>query len=524
MIYIEKLYIEGFKKFHKFEIDFNPNMNIIVGENESGKSTILEAIQIVLNQDYKNADKTILRELFNVEMIKDFKKNPSIKSLPRILIEMKLHMDSKDNGAEYFYGENNTSKNLEYGISFECSFDIELGLSLIPTINSGKIPYEYYSFKWSTYCGLPYVSIRKPFESIFIDTSKGDKLNSFNYFNRSLFNSTYTDDAKLNAKNVFGNGLDELFNNLNLDKIDDKRSFGINNKKVILESILTIYENDIPLENKGSGMESLIKTQIALNKKSKLDVILIEEPENHLCSTNLNLMLNEIDNKKENAQVILTTHNNLIASRLNLNNVIWINNNNSYSLKNVNENTSKFFVKADGNSFLQMLLAKKIVFVEGATEYLLLPSIYKKTTGRTLEEDGIAIISCNGISYKRYLSIAKDLDKRIAVITDNDKKQTRIDDAKEYNQENDNIHIYMDDCTNNWTWEVCLYRLNKDLLDSKIEINPKKDYKFNGEEMESKVLGKMLNNKVEIAYMIETNNLEYNIPQYVKEAMEWVRK
>ncbi len=50
MGYIKKLYIDGLKRFEHFEIEFNERLSILVGENEAGKSTILEAIRIVLNQ------------------------------------------------------------------------------------------------------------------------------------------------------------------------------------------------------------------------------------------------------------------------------------------------------------------------------------------------------------------------------------------------------------------------------------------------------------------------------------------
>ncbi len=36
-----------------------------MGENEAGKSTLLEAIRIVLNQQYCNADKSVLKERYN---------------------------------------------------------------------------------------------------------------------------------------------------------------------------------------------------------------------------------------------------------------------------------------------------------------------------------------------------------------------------------------------------------------------------------------------------------------------------
>jgi hypothetical protein len=40
----------------------------------------------------------------------------------------------------------------------------------------------------------------------------------------------------------------------------------------------------------------------------------------------------------------------------------------------------------------------------------------------------------------------------------------------------------------------------------------------------SKVLGKMLNNKVEIAYLLLKKQIDFEIPQYVKDAIEWLNK
>ena len=73
--YIKSLHIEGFKKFLSLDVVFNEHMNILVGENEAGKSTILDAIKTVLNQQYRNSDKSVLRDLFNTQAVSDFKKN-----------------------------------------------------------------------------------------------------------------------------------------------------------------------------------------------------------------------------------------------------------------------------------------------------------------------------------------------------------------------------------------------------------------------------------------------------------------
>ena len=65
---IKKVYIENFKSFRKLELDLNSGINILVGNNEAGKSTILEAIHLaltgLLNGKYLKNDLT--EYLFNI--------------------------------------------------------------------------------------------------------------------------------------------------------------------------------------------------------------------------------------------------------------------------------------------------------------------------------------------------------------------------------------------------------------------------------------------------------------------------
>lgn len=526
MNYIKSLNVQGFKKFLSLNVEFNEHMNILVGENEAGKSTIIEAIKIVLNQQYRNADKSVLRDLFNTTMVTEFQAKPSIKTLPFILIEIELALDTKQKNAEYFYGEvyGNRKKQVQkFGIRFECKFDEELGTGLEESIIVGKIPYEYYSLSWNTYANRPYQMIKRPLQFIAIDTSGNTTAPTFNYYNRTLFSSKYDQSIQMKAKNAFRDQLDQAFDRIGLPQIDERRKFGVDGKKVVLETILSVYENSIALENRGSGMESLIKTQIALDRKNGLDVILMEEPENHLCFTNLRKMLQEISEKQDDSHIIIATHNNMIASRLNLNNVLWITENKVLSLGNVNNDVAKFFVKADDNAFLQLLLSSKVFLVEGATEFLLLPHFYEQITGRNIENDEITVISCNGISYKKYLAIAEATAKRIAVITDNDKEQSKINFASKFNKQNILQHIFMSESIDNWTWEVCIYQANKLALDSMIKVETNAKYLYHGKEYGA-VLGKMLNNKVDIAYQMLISGIEFEIPQYIKDAIAWINE
>ena len=47
---IEKLIIKNYKLFNDIAIEMNSDVNIFVGENDSGKTTILEALSIVLTR------------------------------------------------------------------------------------------------------------------------------------------------------------------------------------------------------------------------------------------------------------------------------------------------------------------------------------------------------------------------------------------------------------------------------------------------------------------------------------------
>lgn len=523
---IKSLHIEGFKKFKTLDVEFNEHINILVGENEAGKSTILDAIKTVLNQQYRLADKSVLRDLFNAQMVEAFEANPSVKTLPRILIEIELVLDPKTKNADYFYGEvyGTLKKQYEkFGIRFECKYDELLGAGMEQSILEKKIPYEYYALSWMTFANNPYQTIRRPLQFLAIDTTNNTTALAFNSYNRALFTSRYDEITRAKVKNEFRTKLVEAFNSAELPELGDDRKFGVDTKKVVLENILSVYEGTIALENRGSGMESLIKTEIALEKANGLDVILMEEPENHLSFTTLHRMLYEISIKQKESQIIVATHNNMIASRLNLNNVFWITESGVKSLSGVDKKVAEFFVKADNNSFLQLLLSNKAFLIEGATEFLLLPYFYKQITGKTIEEDNISVISCNGISYKNYLEIAKKTGKKICIITDNDGKQTKIDEATTFNKSTTLQHIFLGTTTDDWTWEACLYNLNKEILDEMIEVEARADYLFHNKDY-GQVLGKMLNNKVETAYNILLSNKAFEVPKYIKDAIVWLRK
>lgn len=524
MQYLKRMKIRGFKKFKKFDMNFNEKINIVVGDNESGKSTLLEAIDVVISQKYKNYDKYIIKELINRELISEYEANPNIESLPKINIDIEFELESLPKFAIYRGMNHHFEKNkMIFGISYKCEIPSEFIPELMPMIELGKIPYEYYQMSWNTFQGDTYNTLKKPLKFLLIDNANIDSTNSFNYYNKTLFANSHDDANQLKIKSDFRTKINKLFEELELNKVNEHQKFGVNERKIIFENIITILDDNIPLENKGKGKENIIKTKIALDKNvGNMDVVAIEEPENHLSFTNLRKMIKEIEKQTDN-QLIITTHESMIASSLNLKNVTWIKENSNSTLSELDDEDCKFFLKSTNNNILQYILSNKVILVEGPTEALLIPRIFEMLFHNSLENFGITIIDCSGIKYKRYLDIAYKMKKRVAVLTDNDKKQKNIDFKNKFNLESENIKIFMDNSIENWTWEVCFYNLNNEKLDKLITIDENADYFVHGVNY-GQVLGKMLNNKVDIAYLMYDNEFNYEIPEYIKEALEWIKE
>ena len=74
-----------------------------------------------------------------------------------------------------------------------------------------------------------------------------------------------------------------------------------------------------------------------------------------------------------------------------------------------------------------------------------------------------------------------------------------------------------------WTWEACIYKENKTTLDGMIDVQAGAVYKFHNKDYGA-VLGKMLNNKVDVAYQMLTSGKIFVVPQYIKDAIGWLRE
>lgn len=519
---IRRLKIINFKKFYgEIDVNFNEDLNIIIGDNEAGKSTILLALDLVLSGSKSKINTIGLENIFNSRIIKEFMEgNRAYNDLPIIYIELYLN----ETGNFDLNGNNNTEKINADGLYLKISPDEEYAKIINESLRNPKavFPFEYYKYTFKTFADDTYNNYKKPIQHILIDSSTISNEHQIREYIASLYGSCTDEETRNLYNNEFRKIKKDFEKNTlkNLNNSLEDIKFGLsNNNKYSLENNLMLYESEVSLSNMGSGTQCMLKINNSIKKQSKnIDIILIEEPENHLSSLNMRKMINNIMNVNQK-QMFITTHNSLICSRLNLNKVIALSRNNIKTLEfnKIDKETAKYFVKCPSNNLLDFILAEKVILVEGAAEYILMEKMYEIETKKTIHEDKINIISVNGLSFKRYLEIAESLKNKVAVITDNDKNYEENIKNKYHKYENENnIKIFSDNDENRYTFEVCIYEDNKNFLDDKISIKTKDKQKF------------MLNNKAEVAYKI-LNELEksargFNVPKYIKEAIKWIRE
>lgn len=71
---IKKIKIQNYRIFQNFELDLQSGMNIIVGDNDCGKSTLLEAVSLALTKRLKGTplEQMLSPYLFNAQTTKTY--------------------------------------------------------------------------------------------------------------------------------------------------------------------------------------------------------------------------------------------------------------------------------------------------------------------------------------------------------------------------------------------------------------------------------------------------------------------
>lgn len=435
-------------------------MNLIVGENDAGKTAIIDGIKLLLgtlsddydrisNTDFYTHDgKTFSEELKIVGYFTDLSDEEASKFLewisftqdakPILKVTLRITKKKNPNGNEYFdrkfYGGDNNS---------ETVMDSEVrqllrAIYLKPLRDAQRElrpgPYSRLSNILSAH---PQIGASGKQELLSIIEGANEEVKEF-----------FTKDEH----NVVQSIMEHL--KTFYDKNDiEKSKVAFNVSEANIYSILSRLSLDTESVNLGLGNSNLLYIAVELLLMPNTDnyvgprIALIEEIEAHL-HTQAQIRLIKHMEKNVSTQFILTTHSTNLASSINPKNLILLHNNQAFSMaeseteleKEDYEFLERFLDATKSNLFF----AKGLIFVEGDAENLLLPA-FADLIGYPLHEYGISIVNIRNTAFERYIKLfSRKGEDRIAlpisIVTDVDVRPLEY-----YYYRNKSLEVYVID-------------------------------------------------------------------------------
>jgi putative ATP-dependent endonuclease of OLD family len=522
MATIKRLVLNNFKRFRTLDLEFDPELNILVGGNEAGKSSVLQALDIVLSASRSKVEALGLEALFNAECIAEFLKSRErrVEDLPELKVE--AFLEGFD-GQHELDGRNNSKGADCFGIKLVCE-PIDEFTKQIQAILSEKhdsFPFEYYAVRFQTFTDKSIAPNDKPLKHLLIDSSQINNEYATREYTRYMYvaNSTVADRNlhNLEYRKVKSKFREDVFKKMN-EALETYKFDVRTSPKASVETDIIITERDIPIDSKGRGRQCFIKTEFALrNREEALHVLLLEEPENHLSHVHMHKLINRIRTSKKK-QLFIATHSSFVATRLDLRKVLILSEekpSEPASLKDLSQETAEFFMKAPDNNILELALCKRTILVEGDAEFILMDALYKNSAkAASTDADGVHVISVDGTSFKRYFELADLLGIKVAAIRDNDGDYQANCVANYADFASTSIRVFADPDPARRTFEVCMYEDNKDICDGQ----------FLAARKTLTVQDYMLKNKADAAFqLLAKKGLELVAPKYIQDAVAWIR-
>lgn len=541
---ITKIHIENFKTFKgSFKLNLNKGVNILVGNNEAGKSTIIEAIHLALTGLYngKYLRNELSQYVFNNEVVAEYiqglEQNNTAQPLPKILIEVFIEGE----GTPEFEGDGNSEKAKISGFSLKVEFDENYQREYEDLVKLGGIktlPIEYYNVSWISFARNESITPRTiPIKSALIDSSSNKLQNGSDIYISRIVKEFLESNEIVEISQAHRRMKESFMGEEAIKKINEKikTASKISDKKVELsvelssknawESSLMTYLEDIPFHYIGKGEQCLVKTKLALgHKKAKeANIILLEEPENHLSYSKLNQLISDIKNDSGEKQILISTHSSFVANKLGLEHLILLNDKKTVKLNELSADTYKFFEKLSGYNTLRLILCKKAILVEGDSDELVVQKAFMlNNDGKLPIEKGVDVISV-GTSFLRFLEIAEKIGTNVAVVTDNDGNVEAVKN-KYKNYLDDNVKQNIKICFDADVDTGNIQDFNYNTLEPKF-------LKANSREALNKIFQTayqsdddlqkyMKANKTECALKIFETQETLNFPQYILDAIK----
>lgn len=437
---INKLKIINYKLFRDVTLVMNNGVNIFVGENDSGKTTILETLTMALTGKINsgNVASRLNLDWFNAETRKEYKQaveEGKTPELPKIEIEVYFCTpDENEIAIKKFRGTNNSLHEDTEGVKLEIVFDTQYCTAYQQLLSDKKvkdIPIEYYRVNFRSFANPEYYVQTTAKKVACIDTTKKDYGSVLSRFVAGSINEYLSEEDMTNLRHAYRANRHEFTENLAVKTLNNKlqESHSFDGKKISLnlreneidewKSDMSISLDGIPLENSGFGTQNMFKSEIFLLQNTDVDILIIEEPENNLSYTNMSVLISKIS-KSTGKQLFISTHSSFVANKLGLQHLHLVANRKTVPFKALSKDTYDYFIKLPGYNTLRVLLANHAILVEGPADELIVQRAYIDNYGKQPIEDGIDVVAVDSLAFQRYCELASLIEKHVTVVTDND--------------------------------------------------------------------------------------------------------
>jgi len=443
------------------DVSFNPFLNVLIGENNSGKTAIIDAIRMILGShtfDFHRLDE------------RDFHHYKTGRSR-ELRIECLLSGFSNQE-AGFF---------LEW-LHFNEFKQYELRIWLYAYTRNHRVIYNIKAgidddgaFMDGAAKDMLRLTYLKPLRDAETELSPGYKSRLAQILsNDPLFKDQFDDDQK-KVKHTLEKYVSKA-NNLitgyfSHDSLDEDLDYEISKETPAGGPIKSKVENHLKdffhiddiqnpffhisgselasilkklglsLEENKSGLGALNKLFIATEllllqgkNYSGLRLALVEELEAHLHPQAQLRVISALQNKQQefDNQFILSTHSTTLASKLHLKNFILCQDGQAYSLAaghtGLEQDDYEFLERFLDATQSNMFFAKGVILVEGTAENILIPTI-AEIIGRPLHRYGVSVVNVGSKAFLRYSKIFKRFDQstlpiKVSIITDLDIEQT----------------------------------------------------------------------------------------------------
>ncbi|WP_245363041.1 ATP-dependent nuclease [Neorhizobium galegae] len=526
---IERVIISNYRALKATEVVFDAEVNVVVGNNEAGKSTLLEAINLALKcqLNRRNAQYELHPFLINAEAIADFvaaHKSGKPTAPPKATIEVFFRM--ADEVAD-LVGSMNSRKADAPGITLTIKLDEnflpEYRAFVSDTDVLNSIPIELYEIEWMAFSGEPLTPQKIQLKSVLVDPSNSPNAYAANKYVLDIVRDYLTKSQAGELSLAYRTMRDRFQEDTRITALNEdlKGKQGVVSSKVLSVAMDTTtrsswetgimpHLDDIPFPLVGKGEQNSVKIKLAIEAAEKCGVILIEEPENHLSHTNLGKLVSHLAERCKGRQLIISTHSSFVLNRLGIDHVLMFNGRTAITLNHLDPKTKAYFQRLPGHDTLRLILAKRSILVEGPSDDLIVQIGYRQRYGKLPLEDGVEVISV-GTSFSRFLEIAQHLKLDVDVVRDNDGDAAGKKAAFAKFENEDTIHINIDDDDTARTLEPQLIKAN-----GLPKMNQMLGIEFPDTDL---LLEYCTNNKTEAALLLYERAKDLNIPKYIANAI-----